>query len=284
MMELPGVPAPTGLLWAAAAGAAALVLIVLLCRRLPKKARRAVFAHCLAAALGAFGLALALGESPASPPDAGTVTTETAPSQPETAPAPSETEPSLPETLPAPSDDAEFVRVADYIPGIRVELAYATENNFTGQVIYDFQDAYLRYGTVKKLAAVQEALEARGMGLKIWDAFRPPEAQFRLWEICPDPAFVADPNRGFSSHSRGSTVDVTLTDSQGGEIPMPTAFDDFTALADRDYSDCPDDARENALLLENLMTGAGFTPYRAEWWHFSDGDSYEVEHDFRPGA
>ena len=103
MMELPGVPAPTGLLWAAAAGAAALVLIVLLCRRLPKKARRAVFAHCLAAALGAFGLALALGESPASPPDAGTVTTETAPSQPETAPAPSETEPSLPETSPPPA-------------------------------------------------------------------------------------------------------------------------------------------------------------------------------------
>lgn len=273
-----------GLLWGALSGAAALVLVVLLSRRLTRKARRAVFGLCLAAALGAFALALALGEEPVSPPGHGTAPVETVPSEPETLPAPSETEPAPTETPPAPGDDTEFVRVADFIPGIRVELAYATENNFTGQVIYDFQDAYLRYGTVKKLAAVQEALEAQGLGLLIWDAFRPPEAQFRLWEVCPDPAYVADPSRGFSAHSRGNTLDVTLTDSQGREIPMPTAFDDFTALADRDYSDCPADARENALLLEELMTGAGFVPYSAEWWHFSDGDSYEVEYDFLPAS
>lgn len=178
--------------------------------------------------------------------------------------------------------DTDFVRVTDYIPDVLVELKYATADNFTGAVIYDFQDAYLRYGTVKKLMQVQSALKEQGLRLKIWDGFRPTWAQFRLWEICPDPDFVSDPNVGFSNHSRGNTVDVTLVDSQGREVTMPTGFDDFSDLADRDYSDCPADARQNALLLENLMLSCGFNGYREEWWHFTDETVYEVETEFTP--
>ena len=189
--------------------------------------------------------------------------------------------PAEPEPQPEPVPE-DFVSVTDWIPGVRTELRYATDNNFTHQVIYDFSGAYLRYGTVQKLAAAQTALEAEGYSLLIWDAFRPVSAQFKLWEICPDPAYVANPEKGYSSHSRGSTVDLTLVTLDGEPVEMPTGFDDFTALADRDYSDVSDEAAANARLLEDAMTAAGFKPYSAEWWHYSDTDSYPVEESFLP--
>lgn len=198
--------------------------------------------------------------------------------------APAEAKP-LPEPEPAPVPEpapADLVAVVDYIPGIYTELRYASDNNFTHQVIYSFSDAYLRYGTVQKLASAQESLETAGCSLLIWDAFRPASAQFRLWEICPDPAYVANPEKGFSSHSRGNTVDVTLVTIDGQPVDMPTDFDDFTALADRDYSDVGDTAAANARLLESAMTAAGFRPYSAEWWHYSDTQSYPVDEQFIP--
>lgn len=188
----------------------------------------------------------------------------------------------LPETTvpePAPED---FVRVLDYIPSARQELMYATDKNFTGQVIYDFSDAYLRYGTVKRLMAVSADLAELGLSLKIWDGFRPVSAQFKLWEVCPNPAYVANPETGFSSHSRGNTVDITLVGADGREVEMPTGFDDFSARADRDYSDCTETAAAHAELLEILMEKHGFRGYSAEWWHYSDTDEYPVEESFTP--
>ena len=181
-------------------------------------------------------------------------------------------------------DDAALVRVREYIPDIEVALAYATENNFTGKVIYEFDDAWLRYGTVRKLAEAQQELKKQGARLKIWDAFRPVSAQFRLWAICPDPKYVSNPKKGYSSHSRGNTVDVTLIDGEGNELVMPTGFDDFTPLADRDYSDVKNKAAvSNVRLLEKTMSACGFKPYFGEWWHFSDTDRYEVAKEYIPG-
>ena len=210
---------------------------------------------------------------------------------PETVPpeAPTLEETTLPPTGPdtvvilqPEPEDGGFVPVSDYIPDIAVELRYATEDNFTGERIYPFADAYLRYGTVKKLLLAQDTLRAKGLGLKLWDAFRPVSAQFTLWEVCPDPRYVADPRTGFSSHSRGNAVDITLVDATGQELPMPTGFDDFSALADRNYSDCPEEAARNALLLQSVMEEAGFAGYFGEWWHFSDTDAYAVEQTFEP--
>ena len=192
--------------------------------------------------------------------------------------APAEAEP-LPELEPDPVD---LVAVADYIPGIYTELRYASDNNFTHQVIYSFSDAYLRYGTVQKLASAQESLEQAGYSLLIWDAFRPVSAQFKLWEVCPDPAYVANPEKGYSSHSRGNTVDITLVTLDGEPVEMPSDFDDFTAMADRDYSDVSEEAAANARLLEETMMAAGFKPYSAEWWHYSDTTSYPVDEAFIP--
>lgn len=188
-------------------------------------------------------------------------------------PEPVDSETARPEETPAPE---ELVRIADYIPDIYVELRYASEDNFTGAVIYDFDEAYLRYGTVMKLAAAQEALSQAGLSLKIWDAFRPVQAQFTLWEVCPDPNYVANPETGYSGHSRGDTVDATLVRADGSAVEMPTDFDDFSVLADRDYSDVSSAAAENARLLESVMTQAGFEAYYNEWWHFSDAAVYSV--------
>ena len=152
---------------------------------------------------------------------------------------------------PEPEKDA-FVQVAAWLPDVKTELRYATENNFTGQVIYSFDEAWLRYGTVQKLAKAQSLLAEQGYSLLIWDAFRPTAAQWKLWEVFPDPVYVANPEKGYSSHSRGNTVDVTLVTSAGELVEMPTEFDDFSLLADRDYSDVPEEAAQNALLLEKL--------------------------------
>lgn len=187
------------------------------------------------------------------------------------------------EPLPEPEND-RLVRVADYIPEILQELRYATTDNFTGQRIYDFSDAYLRYGTVKKLQMVCGELEEQGLYLKIWDGFRPISAQFKLWEVCPDPTYVANPTTGYSSHSRGNTIDLTLVDQNGAELEMPTGFDDFSAKANRDYSDCSDTAAANAEFLESVMEKYGFSGYYGEWWHYSDEDVYAVEESFEPAA
>lgn len=234
----------------------------------------------LAAAIlqAAGGCALRTADSaPPEPEEPAETMQETA--EPE---IPLETADPAPGTLPQPEPD-DFVPVAEYLPQVWVDLRYATENNFTGQIIYDFTDAYLRYGTVEKLAQVQAVLEEAGYSLLIWDAFRPVEAQFRLWEVCPDPVYVANPENGFSSHSRGNTVDVTLTDPDGNAVEMPSGFDDFSPLADRDYSDVSPEAAANAQLLEDVMTDCGFRPYSGEWWHFTDTDDYPVEERFSPG-
>lgn len=208
---------------------------------------------------------------------------------PSAAPAPKPTASPEPTPTPAPTPvptaepmDSYLVDVAEHIPEIVVELRYAGEDNFTGKTIYDFSAAYLRYGTAKRLGEVQAELQEMGLGLKIWDAFRPVSAQFALWEICPNPVYVANPVTGYSSHSRGNTVDVTLVDALGNELSMPTGFDDFSAKADRDYSDCSAEEAENARLLEQVMAKHGFSGYSGEWWHFTDSWGYEVEKVFDP--
>lgn len=180
-----------------------------------------------------------------------------------------------------PEDD-EYVLVNKYIPDIYVELMYATDNNFTGVRIYGFTDAYLRYGTVKKLANVQKELKEQGYSLKIWDAYRPFEAQQKLWEVYPDPNYVANPANGMKKHNLGGTVDITMVAADGTVISMPTEFDDFSLKADRDYSDIEDEeAVKNVMILQNAMENNGFTGYQGEWWDYSDTVEYEAV-DFEP--
>ena len=230
--------------------------------------------------IGALALTLAGCHAPADTAAASSPLLTSEPTVPAATEAPPETAP-VSIQRPEP-EDADFVRVRDYLPDVIQQLPYAGTANFTGQQIYEFTEVFLRYGTVKKLRAVCDELSGQGLSLKIWDGFRPVSAQFKLWEVCPDDTYVANPTRGFSAHSRGNTVDVTLVDTAGNELEMPTGFDDFSGKADRDYSDVAEIPAGHALLLQNTMEKYGFVGYFGEWWHFQDEESYPVEEVFEP--
>lgn len=174
-------------------------------------------------------------------------------------------------------NDGKLVRIIDYIPDAYIDLQYATEKNFMGQVLYDDAEAYLCYGTVKKLIQVQNELRDNGYSILIWDAYRTPEAQQRLWNAYPDPTFVADPRNGLTSHSQGNTVDIAFVHSDGSKVEFPSAFDEFSNAADRNYSDVSEEAANNASLLEEIMYKNGFTGYAGEWWDYSDTSNYTLE-------
>ncbi|HRR77494.1 MAG TPA: M15 family metallopeptidase [Ruminococcus sp.] len=190
----------------------------------------------------------------------------------ETTAAPTTEPVTEPPTVPRTPEDIELVNMKDYIPGLYVDLRYAGTNNFTKKKIYDSDEAVLCYATIKKLIKVQEELNAKGFSLLIWDAYRPFSAQEKLWEVCPDPIFVADPALGIASHNCGNTVDIGLVSVDGKPVDLPTDFDNFTELANRDNTDIPEKAAENAKLLEDIMVANGFEPYWNEWWHYSDKD------------
>lgn len=173
--------------------------------------------------------------------------------------------------------DAYMVNVRDYIPDIFVELKYASTDNVAGLIIYNFEDIYLRYGTVKKLMLVQEELRAMGLSLKIWDAYRPASAQFTIWEAFPNATFVTNPNITYADNTYGNAVDITVVDGAGVALEMPTGFDVFTSLADRNYADCTPQAAQNATMLQELMEKHGFRYTHAQWWHYVDTDNYPAE-------
>lgn len=168
-------------------------------------------------------------------------------------------------------DDCDFVNIKDVIPDIAVELLYATDKNITGKVLYCNNEAYLRLGTAKKLKKANDELLKQGYSIKIWDAYRPMEVQYKLWEKVHDARYIVNPSRG-SIHNRGAAVDITVIDKNDNELSMPTGFDSFSNKCDRDYSDVPKKEAMNAMLLEKVMTECGFIGAKTEWWHFSDSD------------
>ncbi len=152
-------------------------------------------------------------------------------------------------------------------PTIRIDLRYAGHRNFLGEPVYGAPRAFLRREAAEALARVQRRLRDEGLGLLVWDAYRPLAAQWLLWERVPDPDFVADPRRG-SRHNRGAAVDVTLVDLHGRELEMPTGFDDFTPRAAAEAVEVAPAARRHRERLREAMALEGFLVLRTEWWHF----------------
>ena len=167
---------------------------------------------------------------------------------------------------PAPNQ-ADLVDVQRMIPGIVLDIRYATTNNFTGQKLYPVARCCLRREAAQNLKAVQEELHGMGLGLKVFDGYRPLSVQKKMWAIYPNPGYVADPAKG-SRHNRGAAVDLTLVRLDGTELPMPTPFDDFTEKAHRSYLDLPAEVIKNRELLEQVMEKHHFRGLSTEWWHF----------------
>lgn len=151
---------------------------------------------------------------------------------------------------------------------IPLDIRYATANNFMKRQLYPVARAYLRAPAARALANVQEELRAKGLGIKVFDAYRPYRVTVAMWEPIRNPDYVADPAKG-SRHNRGAAVDLTLIDLKTGEeLPMPTGYDDFTPRAAHAFDDLPEDAKNNRALLRDVMTRHGFVPLPSEWWHY----------------
>lgn len=175
---------------------------------------------------------------------------------------------------------AGFVELTNSPPGITLDIRYATPNNFTGQAVYPAARCFLRKEVAERLRNVQKALAEEGLGIKLFDCYRPISVQKKFWELVPDERYVAKPVMRDgewvegSRHNRGAAVDLTLVDANGEELPMPTGFDDFTEKASRSYAGGDPAARANAKKLEAAMAAEGFDPLPTEWWHF-DGPGWK---------
>lgn len=173
-------------------------------------------------------------------------------------------------------DDRQLVALHEISGPWKLDIRYATSYNITGKPIYPFAGCLLRAGTARKLLNAAEEISRQKALLIIWDGYRPPEAQQQLWEAVPDPTFVAPPETG-SKHSRGVAVDVTLADSRGILLDMPTGFDDFTEQAAASYSGLLPEVESRRALLQKAMVSNGFQMLESEWWHFEDTEWQKYE-------
>jgi D-alanyl-D-alanine dipeptidase len=152
--------------------------------------------------------------------------------------------------------------------GIPIDVRYATANNFMKTPLYPVAKAYLRAPAARALQNIQRELAPRGLGIKVFDGYRPYRVTEAMWEPIKNPDYVADPAKG-SRHNRGAAVDLTLISlATGEELPMPTGYDDFTERAAHAFTDLPADALANRALLREVMTKHGFEPLPSEWWHY----------------
>jgi D-alanyl-D-alanine dipeptidase len=150
---------------------------------------------------------------------------------------------------------------------VELALAYAGPENFTGQPIYTRSACFLHPDAAERLSRAIELAARLDLRFRLFDGFRPTEAQWRLWEHTPDPDYIADPRRG-SPHSRGVAIDLTLIDGEGNALDMGTAFDALTPSSHHASPEVSLAAQRNRLLLLGLMSAAGWDFYMNEWWHY----------------
>jgi D-alanyl-D-alanine dipeptidase len=169
-----------------------------------------------------------------------------------------------------------FSDVAALDPSIKLDIRYATADNFTKSKIYDCPRCLLRPEAAKALVKAHKALQKKGYGLKMYDCYRPRPYQQRLWDKVPNPDYVTPPAKG-SMHSRGAAVDLTIVDKQGKELNMGTPYDFFGKEAHTDNTNLPAQVLTNRRLLREALEAVGYKGIRTEWWHFSyQGKKYPL--------
>jgi zinc D-Ala-D-Ala dipeptidase len=192
----------------------------------------------------------------------------------EAAPAPARPKPRP--TNPKVPTSGEFLNISQLSSSIAIDIRYATRNNFTKAKIYDCAACLLRPEAAKAIVRAHQALQKKGMGLKMYDCYRPRPYQQRLWDVVPNPNYVTPPAKG-SMHSRGAAVDLTIVDDKGKELDMGTEYDFFGPEAHTDYTKLPTRVLDNRKLLRETLEAVGFKGIRTEWWHFSySGKDYPL--------
>jgi len=180
----------------------------------------------------------------------------------------------------------EMLELHDLDAGIVYELGYATTNNFSGIAMYPkgTNRTFMRRPAALALANVQKELNQQGLGLKIWDAYRPYSITCKFWELVHDDRYTADPHKG-SYHNRGIAADLTIINlATGKELVMPTRWDAFSDSAHHDYTALSPEMLANRELLKRTMEKYGFELFQTEWWHYNwpHPEKYDVlDLDFR---
>lgn len=163
---------------------------------------------------------------------------------------------------------SDLVNVASMKRPPLEEIRYASPYNFTGKKLYPFPAAYVRRELIPYLEAVQRELAMKGLGLKIYDGYRPFPVQQKMWNLIHDERFVSNPAVNRGRHTRGTAVDVTLVDKVGRPVSMPSDFDEFSPRAAVNYRGGSAEERRHRDLLQRVMIRHGFMSYPDEWWHF----------------
>jgi D-alanyl-D-alanine dipeptidase len=171
----------------------------------------------------------------------------------------------------APEDPNRLVELIRVDPTIKLDMRYATANNFTGGVLYEEARAFLVAPAAQAVARASNAARAEGFGLTIFDAYRPWRVTKKLWDATPagpKKNYVANPKRG-SKHNRGCAVDLSLHDlATRSLVEMPTEFDDFSEKAHRNFIGASPAAAANRARLQRYLEAEGFVGLSNEWWHF----------------
>jgi zinc D-Ala-D-Ala dipeptidase len=165
---------------------------------------------------------------------------------------------------------ADLIELIRLNKTIKLDIRYATANNFVGRPVYSEARAFLQRPAAEALVRVHKKLRKQGLGLLIFDGYRPWSVTKLFWEVVPGDKrkFVADPKKG-SRHNRGCAVDLGLYSLKTGKpVPMPSGFDEFTERASPDFKGGTDEERDNRDKLRRLMEAEGFTVNTDEWWHF----------------
>ena len=173
----------------------------------------------------------------------------------------------------------KMIELKSIVPNIVYDLRYATPNNFVHQPLYkQGVKTYLRSIVAAALAKVQQELNGKGFGLKIFDAYRPYSVTVKFWELVHDERYVADPKKG-SGHNRGIAVDLTIINLKDGkELNMGTGFDNFSDTAHQTFTNLPEEVLQNRNLLKTTMGKYGFKAFETEWWHYflDKAEKFEV--------
>lgn len=170
-----------------------------------------------------------------------------------------------------------FVHIKDYVPGVVLDIKYASTQNVFYEQLYDKPYAIIRLPVAKALANVQAELKKLGLGLKIYDAYRPYSVTCRMWDLMPDSIYMGKPWRG-SHHNKGISLDLTLVDLKNKqEVRMPTPFDALIYASHPRFTGLPDSIIKNRDLLITTMTKYGFVVDSVEWWHFNYKDAFTYE-------
>ena len=173
-----------------------------------------------------------------------------------------------------PFRQPDLVEIVKLDPTIKLDIRYATRNNFLGRPVYQHARAFLQRPAAESLVRVNQALRKQGYGLIIHDGYRPWYVTKIFWDVTPEDKkiFVADPAKG-SRHNRGCAVDLSLFDLKTGlEVKMPSEYDEMTERAHINYGCATPEGRRLRDLLRAAMEAEGFAVYEPEWWHYDYKD------------